>query len=220
MNAPVTILFRAHGPQTFDDNFYRLLAKHDILVMEYNTRDDRLGVYEGDFMKLSQGDITPETMLATYPQGDLALFRVFYNSRKELVLERSPVTESEFVDYSNLDSLAYDMAQRPDRINAINCKWRALMKFADMNARRDVSLAEQVTKLHEANPTKKILIYRGLGHRRKLLAELSAKGVICEVLGDESRDLESQLIERLANGESISAADVLRTLGLWQFDTE
>ncbi len=212
-SSSITIYFYRHLPSAFDENFQRLLLQHDILVMEFNIRDDGIVDYERDFLKLSKGELSTERMLAKYPKGDKGLFKAMHRSGKRLILEKSPVTMHEYAEYEELDRRAHQMKQS-DPVGAVGLKWKALGKFAEMNARRDIAMAEQIAGLFEGNPGKRVLVYRGPGHERKLLTELKARGIECDRQGERSVDPESQVLEKLENGESVSRTEILELLGL------
>lgn len=212
-SSSVTLYSRRHSPSAFDQGFRGMLIQHDILVVEFNIKDSRIGEYEADFLRLSAGQLTIEGMLAKYPSGDAPLFRAIHKSGKQVVLERSPVAEHEFMQYVNLNKRAHQMMSR-DLIAAVDLKWKALRQFAAMNARRDVALAQHVARIVLANPGKRVLIYRGPGHKLKLLTELKKNGVACHTQGYESIDPESRALEKLENGDSISPAEILELLSL------
>lgn len=208
---PVVVFFCRHVPEDLAGDFPRLLSESDVLVMEFDIEDERIDEYERDFNRLSEGSLTPESMIKKYSQEDTSLFGLLHRCGKQVILERSPVKGSEVCEYTDLNRRAAIMKQNRDLVGAVDLKLKALKKFAEMNSRRDAALADAVAQLILKNPAKRILIYRGIAHQRRFLVELTSRRVAYRsvLARPEMLDKESQLIERLVNGESISPAEIL-----------
>lgn len=211
MSSSVSIFFCKHLWSDVAKNFLTVLAEKDALLLEFNMQDDRIVEFERDFNQLADGFLTVESMTNKYPRGDTELFRLLHECKKELILERSPVTIRDFNEYGQLDEMASLMKANFDLIGAVNFKLRALRRFAEMNNRRDVALATMIKELLTKAPARRILVYRGLAHQRRLTAELTLRSIKYQpiVAGNRIMDAESALIERLANDESVSTAEIL-----------
>lgn len=211
VSSNVSIFFCKHLWNDTAKKFLTVVAQVDALVLEFNMQDDRIADYERDFNELAAGFLTVESMITKYPGGDHELFRLLHECRKQVILERSPVTIRDLNEYVQLDKMASLMKAKLDLVGAVNFKLKALRRFAEINNRRDVDLAAMIKELIAKAPERRILIYRGLAHQRKLTAELCSRSIKVEpiVAGNSTMDVESALIERLANGESVSTAEIL-----------
>ena len=182
--------------------------------MEVNLHDNRIVEQERDLNRLSKGNLTPESMMNKYTQGDASLLRLLFACGKDVVLERSPITETESKENERLHFEALKKKEKHDLVGAVSLKLKALREFAEMNTRRDIALAGMIKELTSRVPEKRILVYRGIAHRRRFLAELQSRSILFKsILGaTEPLDKESELVERLANNELVSPAEVLETI--------
>jgi hypothetical protein len=139
------------------------------------------------------------------------LHRMLENSWLRVVLEQSPLSESEIEDFHRLawkdpsESLPLDAQLNELRLT--------VARMADYNRRRDKALAAQLKRLHKQNPNDKILVVRGSGHSLSLPAECHKVGLTPKsIIGPCNPLAQNEVIVQLAAGQDPSMRQLKEAL--------
>jgi len=208
----VCVYYSPHDLVFLTNDFLELLRKSQILVVEA-AQPSRLPLnYEIDFNKLCRGESSPSSMMSRYPNNDpimIKLYEWLHRTSKRIVFEKSPITDSDIMEVTRLETEAISWEIR-DKKTAIMIKRSALEKFAKTNNRRDAAMAKLIRGITNSNPNTRVLVWRGLAHRRRFGIELKANSVPHETIVASNCAMFplSVIAERLANGGEVSDSEI------------
>lgn len=209
----VFVYYSPHQVQYMSEQFQDLLRRSDFLIIEAASQS--VDAYELDFNALCQGKFSPKAIRAKYLSNPemIVLYRLLHKTKKRIVFEKSPVTNSDVEQLSQLDSAAVSTATS-DVAQAVVLKRKALVKFAELNNLRDRELADLVSHIIGTFAEGQVLAWRGIAHHRRFAAELSSRGVshVPFVAPNCTLGHLSSLAEKLANGEFVSDEEIASVL--------
>ncbi len=123
-------------------------------------------------------------MKLKYPNIDPAMTKLYgllHSTSKRIVFEKSPITDSDIMDVMKLEAEVISWEIR-DKKTSIMVERSALQKFAKINNRREAAMANLIRGITASNPNIRVLVWRGLTHRKRFGIELRASGVSHETI--------------------------------------
>lgn len=192
----------------------------DIFLLESVVPNEYLSKYELALNQLSKRKLSPDQMTERFPIDNSvvnSIHDLIFASGKRIVIERSSASFSDLEAYNKAKTRACELLEA-DPAEAVRSAISALETFAEVNSRRDTEVAEQVKSLIEGEGNGKILVYRGIGHRRRFEAELTSRNIPFEaIVANSSIPLsrESMLLEKAANDEKLASHEVIEVLNEW-----
>lgn len=212
----LTLYFCEHGSE--DNNSLKgLLSQSTILVYEHAWCGSDDHEIEATLNKLARGVLTPEQVAAKYPSSGGVhsanpLHRSIYRSMVRIVLERSPATEEELDEFAELSfddpNPNLPMKEQVQYVKEI------FRRQAAVDEKRDRALAGQLKRLTQENPTARILVVRGQGHRHSLPAFCRQEGLYPKtVYGYLDQCVQLEVIALMAAGKEPTVDQLTDALG-------
>jgi hypothetical protein len=215
----ITMYFSTHEAEAITPKLKQLFEDADMVLLEQDFReeDDRnLNLLN----ELSRGNLLVEDVLrVTGPKGQFhpgfteGILPIVYRSGKTIILERSPY--SLYDVSSQFYPLYLQKFQRMPLAKACRLLAENLVKRATFNKTRDEALAQQLTQVTSQNPSSKILVIRGYGHRPSLEETLIAHGIpFTSVNSDEkiSTFFIDEVVQKIIAGGRPTRIELLRSL--------
>jgi hypothetical protein len=200
-------------PEAFTPTFQELFGWCQVFALEY-AYDAGVDTKEEEWNDAAQSigeyDANPLSPLFRFTE---KLARIIYDSKKTVVLERSPITEKESEDTSSLFSNARTSWRRAQFEEAKRLLRHHLKDFGTECYRRDQSYAGQLKMMLAQFPNQRILTIRGPMHSKTLPEQLSSLRVSFESIHwipDYVPSLQEEATMKLLGGDEMSDEELVR----------
>jgi hypothetical protein len=212
----LTIYFASHLPEAITPKLRKLIAVANVISVELAHDGPNAIRHEQALQEVSDGIRRPEDAVTgaspMYPFA-LGFLKELHGSRKRIVVERSPVSQTEYDEMNCLFTEANNY-WKSAKVELAIAKYRDHAgQFANQMIRRDTDYADQLHQLTEQ--PNGILSVRGSLHSETLPPILRTKGVDFEPIVFRTPyvlSCQEEVTMKIVRGQSHTKEDILRCL--------
>lgn len=207
------IFFAPHLPEALTVKFLELFGWSQVFALE-DSYSEGVEERESKWNDASQGlDEYEPDWLSPFFLFTEKLAGVVHNSKKTVVLERSPITQQESVDTYSLFSNARTYWKKAEPEGAKRLLKQYLRDFGTECHRRDQSYAVQLKEMLAQLPSQRILAIRGPIHSMPLHVQLEGLDVNFEAIPWVPAyvpSLQEEATIRVRSGKEVKDEELLR----------
>jgi hypothetical protein len=206
------IFFAPHMPEAFTARFHELFGWCQVLALEH-AYETEVDAKEAEWNDAAQSiEEYQANLLSPFFPFTERLAGIIYDSKKTVVLERSPITEKESKDTYSLFTNARTCWKRAQFEEAKRLLSQYLKDFGTECYRRDQSYAGQLKAVLTRFSNQRTLAVRGPMHGDTLPQELGRLGVSFEsfqCIADYLPTLQEEATIKLRRGLEISNEELV-----------
>jgi len=170
----ITIYQCRHLPEELNERIEELVKKCDILVLE-EPATEYYGIAKKYFNELSKKGYSSIGGESFFKEHGDKLESFIRNSKKQIEVEKSPISLEELRIYFNLLSSCAKSCVSGELKKICDITLKERKYLSEMNKKRDNALSKQLIKLQKESRGKNILTIIGVGHSAHI--ELKKRGI-------------------------------------------